>query len=68
MLNFLRRVNRGVVLAIVLVVGLSAFFVVDNSRFKKEIPEIEELIEEYLQACAEISITDRKSTRLNSSH
>jgi len=49
-LNFLRRVNRGIVLAIVLVVGLVGYLVVDNITFKAERDVIRQVLDEYTEA------------------
>ena len=46
-MSFLRRINRGIVLAIVLVIGLSCYLVVDNIAFKEEREAIKQVIENY---------------------
>jgi len=53
--NFLLRVNRGIALAIVLIIGLSGFFVYDARRFSSEIYVIRELLAAYLVAAEEMN-------------
>jgi len=49
-LNFLRRVNRGIVLAIVLVAGLTGYLIFDNIAFKAERDVIKQVLGEYTEA------------------
>ena len=45
--NFLRRVNRGIVLAILLIIGLACYLIVDNIAFKDEREAIKQVLEDY---------------------
>ncbi|NLZ45290.1 MAG: hypothetical protein GX896_01215 [Clostridiales bacterium] len=44
----LKKINRGIVLAIVLLIGLVVFVMVDNHNFKSEKAEIEKMTEDYV--------------------
>lgn len=52
----LRKVNRGIVLGIILLIGLVIFLVIDDQNFQKQQPEIQRMVEQYLQDVSEISI------------
>ena len=54
MKSFLKKMNRGVALAIVLVIGLGGFLIVDAVTFSKEEPILKEFLEEYLQEYSQI--------------
>ena len=56
MKNFLKKMNRGVALAIVLIIGLMAFFVVDAVTFSQEEDAIKEFLVEYLEECAQVNL------------
>jgi hypothetical protein len=56
MKNFFRKINRGVALAIILIVGLTVFFIVDAAAFEKEKPELKNFLEEFLEECAKINL------------
>ena len=56
MKSFLRTMNRGVALAIVLFAGLIVFFIVDGVTFAKEKPALKDWLEEYLEECAKINL------------
>ncbi|MDD4494387.1 MAG: hypothetical protein PHV32_08590 [Eubacteriales bacterium] len=45
--NFFRRINRGIVLGIVLVIGLSCYLTVDSIAFKDEREAIKQVLEDY---------------------
>ncbi|MDD2361592.1 MAG: hypothetical protein PHH84_01340 [Oscillospiraceae bacterium] len=47
--NFLRRINRGIVLAIVLIIGLSCYLTVDGIAFKDEKEAIKQVLEDYAE-------------------
>lgn len=48
-LNFFRRVNRGIIMAIVLVIGLSCYLTVDGIAFKKERETVKQVVENYIK-------------------
>ncbi len=52
----LKKLNRGVILAVVLLVGLVIYIVADNQMFKSEKPEIEQLVSDYVGEIAEINV------------
>jgi hypothetical protein len=54
--TILRKVNRGLVLGLVLLIGLAVFIVADELSFQKQRPQIQETLEAYLQDVAKISI------------
>lgn len=54
--NAIRRVNRGIVLAAVLVVGLTGYLVYDNARFESEKTAIKKMADEYAAAAGDLNI------------
>jgi hypothetical protein len=52
----MRRINRGIVLAIVLLVGLIGYLIVDNSRFNIEKTAIQEMVTAYAGAAGDLNI------------
>ena len=46
--RFLSRMNRGIVLAVVLLIGMSIYFVIDARAFDRERDAIEEMIEGFI--------------------
>lgn len=60
MKRFLRRLNRGLVLAALVLVGLVIFITVDNTRFKKSKPEIQKQVEEYLKEVKRVNLESGK--------
>lgn len=58
MKRFFKRVNRGIVLAVVLLVGLAIFIWQDESSFQKETPAIEQTVTSYMEAVAKANIFD----------
>jgi hypothetical protein len=46
-INFLRRVNRGIVLGIALIIGLACYWTIDNIAFKTEREAIRQVMEDY---------------------
>ena len=56
MRGFLRKMNRGVALAAVLLAGLIVFFIADSVAFAKEEPALKDFLEEYLQECAKANL------------
>ena len=68
MKRFWKRVNRGLVLAAVILVGLVIFIQIDQYQFKSAKPEIEQMTREYLTRVKEINQLEpnerMKQTRL----
>lgn len=58
MKHFLKRVNRGIVLGAVLLIGLAVFIWQDELAFQKETPAIERTVTEYLETCAKANVFD----------
>lgn len=44
----LKKANRGIILGIILIIGVVIFTVIDNANFKKEKPEIETVVENFI--------------------
>ncbi len=59
--KFLRRMNRGVLLGGIIVVGLVIYIVVDTVNFKKDIPMFEQFIEDYYADISEIAVTPKEN-------
>lgn len=47
LLNFFRRINRGIVLGIILVIGLSCYLAIDSIAFEDERETIKQVLEDY---------------------
>jgi len=56
MKNILKKINRGVVLAAILLIGLVIFFIIDNAVFAQEKPMLKEWLEEFLEETAKINL------------
>lgn len=56
----LKKINRGLVLAAVLIVGLIIYIVFDSHNFKSEKPQIEQTVMNFVQALDEQNITPEK--------
>lgn len=54
--KFLKRANRGLILGLVLLIGLSIYIAVDETRFRKEKPGISQMMNEYLEDIAKFGI------------
>ena len=55
--NVIRRVNRGIVLAVLLVLGLIGYLVYDNARFNNtEKDAIKNMLEEYASVAGDLNI------------
>ena len=52
----LRKINRGIVLGVILLIGLVIFLVIDDQNFQRQQPEIQRMVEQYLQDVSVISI------------
>lgn len=57
MKSFFKRVNRGLILAAVLLIGFIIFVIGDTISFKKCKPEIENAVIEYTDSLAECAVT-----------
>ena len=57
MKNFLlKKMNRGIALAIALIVGLIIFFIADSVAFAREEPMLKDFLEEYLEEASKINL------------
>lgn len=56
MSKFLKKINRGVALGIIMLIGLIVFFIMDSAAFAKEEPELKDFLDEYLEECAKINL------------
>jgi hypothetical protein len=65
MKKFLRKVNRGLVLGGVLIIGTTIYIIADLKNFEKEKPVVEQTITEYTQAVAKFNITPEKNREYN---
>ncbi|MDR1892541.1 MAG: hypothetical protein LBQ48_05995 [Oscillospiraceae bacterium] len=54
--NLLRRVNRGILLAVALIIGLIVWLAVDNARFTKEKDDITAMLDQYAVESASLMI------------
>ncbi len=53
----LKKTNRGLVLALILIIGVAIFTIVDNINFKEEKPEIEQVITDYVNEMGNFAVT-----------
>ncbi len=60
MKKWYKKVNRGLILGAVLVVGLTAFILVDNYNFRKEEPDIEKTVSDFVSELWKYNITPEK--------
>lgn len=58
MKRFLKRMNRGLVLAAVLLAGLIVYIMIDSAAFKSSVPEIQEQVETYLEAVKTVNLEE----------
>lgn len=65
MKKFLRKVNRGLVLGGVLIIGTTIYIIADLKNFEKEKPAVEQRVTEYAQAVAKFNITPEKYREYN---
>ena len=65
MKKFLRKVNRGLVLGGVLIIGTTIYIIADLKNFEKEKPAVEQRVTEYTQAVAKFNITPEKYREYN---
>ncbi len=59
MKNFLKRANRGLILGAIVLVGFVAFVIADTTAFKKNKPQIETAVTDYLDALSECAVTSQ---------
>ncbi len=57
MKKFWKRMNRGLALALVLVIGLVIYIAVDEGNFRREVPRIEQNLQSYMQQLPSIYVT-----------
>lgn len=57
MKNFLKRANRGLILGAIVLVGFVVFVIADTAAFKKNKPQIEAAVTDYLDALSECAVT-----------
>lgn len=65
MKKFLRKVNRGLVLGGVLLIGTTVYVIADLKNFEKEKPVVEQTVKEYAQAVADFNLTPEKYREYN---
>lgn len=56
MKKFFKHANRGVILAIVAVLCVAAYVLVDNARFKEAKPEIEQAVRQYMEEIKTVNL------------
>lgn len=64
MKRFLKRVNRGLVLALVLLIALTGYIVTDEIRFKAEKPEITKLMNQFLEDSSQMGIFPKEYQKI----
>lgn len=64
----LKKINRGLVLAAVLIVGLIIYICIDNHNFKTEKPQIESNISGFVNGLAEFNVTPEKYRELGKTY
>lgn len=55
MKRFIKRMNRGIVLAVILVVVMTVYIIVDLNHFKSEKPDIEKVVTDFVSGLDEFS-------------
>lgn len=58
MKRFLRRANRGLILAALILVGVIIYVLVDNAQFKSAEPEIQRQVKQYLEEVKTVNLKD----------
>lgn len=61
----LKKLNRGIILAIILLIGLTIYIMIDNHNFKSEKSEIENVVEDYVNALNAFNITPEDQRALD---
>ena len=56
MKKFFKHANRGVILAIVAVLCVAVYVLVDNARFKEAKPEIEQAVRQYMEEIKTVNL------------
>lgn len=55
--KFFKRINRGIVLGIIVILGFVIYVVADTSAFKKNKPNLEQAAENYFEAVSNVAVT-----------
>lgn len=58
--NQFKKTNRGLVLALILIIGVAIFTIVDNINFKEEKPEIEQTITGFVEGMGSFAVTPQE--------
>ena len=53
----LRKTNRGLVLGLIIIIAVTIYTLIDNQNFKKEKPEIKQLVTDYIEKLEEFGVT-----------
>lgn len=61
--NITRKVNRGIILAILLVIGLIIYLIYDNAHFSSEKLAIQSMLNEYAKAASDINILPKEEQK-----
>lgn len=61
----LRKLNRGLILGAVLIIGTAAYVVYDNARFNRSRDEIQSTVESYFDSMAQANIGEKDAMREN---
>lgn len=56
----LKKINRGIVLAVILVIVMTIYIIIDYSNFKKEIPMIKTTVTDYVDELSQFNIAPEK--------
>ena len=62
--KFMKKLNRGLALALVLVIGLAIYIAVDETRFKKEKPQIVQTLNAYMADLGKVMNTPEEYQKL----
>lgn len=60
MAAFFKRINRGLVLGGIVLVGFIIFVIADTAAFKKDKPEIKNAVTEYVDSLSELAVTPQE--------
>lgn len=64
MKHLYKRINRGIVLGVVLLMGLAVFIWQDESNFQKETPAIQQTVTSYMDAVSKINTFDTQYQKI----
>ncbi len=62
--KFMKKVNRGLALALVLIIALAVYIGIDETRFKKEKPQIVQTLNEYMADLGKVLNTPEEYRKL----